>query len=56
MIDFGSIVFDSNDYGKYGYTEYYNFFQFTQRKEKNKYQEITFIFELYSICKMLNDI
>jgi serine/threonine protein kinase len=28
FIDFGSIVFDSNKYGKNGYTPYYNFFQF----------------------------
>jgi hypothetical protein len=37
MIDFGSIVFDSNDYGKYGYTKYYNFIQFIQRGERKKY-------------------
>ena len=28
FIDFGSIVFDSKNYGFYGYTEKYNFFQY----------------------------
>jgi hypothetical protein len=36
-IDFGSIVFESKEYGKYGYTEYYNFFQFIDLKERYKY-------------------
>ena len=56
LIDFGSIVFDSNEYGNFGYTEYYNFFQHIKVEERNKYKEFTFLFELYSIYVMMNKI
>ena len=54
IIDFGSIVFNPNEYGKYGYTPDYNFFQFIKKEERVKFKELAFIFEMFSICKMIN--
>ncbi len=47
-------MFNSKEYGNYGYTEYDNFYQFIEQEERIKYKDLTLKYEFYSICKIIN--
>ncbi len=53
LIDFGSIVFSSVDYGKYGLTLDYNFVHLIDRFQIENFPELPYIFEMYSIYSMI---